>query len=165
MKESKVSFSHFLDKFPEIALPVTLGDEAHHDFSRENDPLPGQMTDQYLEPLEEEPADELTEYIACFRLPETHGFHALVYWRAGLMSYRYRLVTFTTKGEVINHRVIAGTYSDGEVLTKAVATIDEDWEIVVVSGQLNPGTGAHYEASASNAHKMELLPDGTITDI
>lgn len=164
MKEPRVSFSHFLEKFPEIDLPVTLNDESHHLFSRENDPLPEPMIAQFIHPVEEEADDECTEYIACFRLKDTHGFHAVVYWRAGLMNYHYMMVTFTKQGDIIDKRVIGGTFSDGETLTQAVGTIDEDWEILIVSGQSPTGRGSSYDAATSTAYKLDLLPDGTIVD-
>ncbi len=164
MKENvKVSFSRFVEYFPEIALPVTLSDEAHHDFSQANDPLPLQMIQQFIEPLEPpEEEEEFTEYVPCFRLPDTHEFVALVYWRAQLMDYRYKLVTFTKQGQPIDARIIAGTFSDGKTLTKSVATIEEDWEILLVSGQSEVGREDKYDASTSTTTKLELLPDGTI---
>jgi hypothetical protein len=161
-KNRKINFSHFLEKFPEVALPATLGDETHHQFSQENDPLPKLMVEQFILPLEEMPADEFTEFVACFKIPDTHEFHTLVYWRAGLMNYQYTLATFTKKGELIDKRVIAGTFSDGNTLIKSIATIDEDWEIFIISGQTGTDRQKKYDASTSTAYKLELLPDGKI---
>ena len=109
----KVSFGEFLKIFPEITLPVTLNEEAHLLFARSNDPVPALTAEQYLIPLEEQEMDEFSEFVACFRIPETHAFHAVVYWRAGLMTYHYVLATFTGKGELIDKRVIAGTFPGG----------------------------------------------------
>ena len=77
------------------------------------------------------------------------------------MNYQYVLVTFTKKGILIDKRVIAGTFSDGEVLTQSVATIDEDWAIQVVSGQ-GKADETRYNASSSTAYQLELLPEGRI---
>lgn len=162
MKQTKIKFSHFLEKFPEVELPVTLSDESHLDFSRMNDPLPQAMVEEFILPLEQIPEDEYTEFIACFRLGDTDDFHSIVYWRAGLMNYQYTLATFTKKGEFIDKQVIAGTFSDGDTLTKSIATIDEDWEILIVSGQSSASRDEQYDASSSTAHKLELLPDGSI---
>lgn len=159
----EVSFSQFLDLFPELKLPVTLNEEAHHIFARSNDPVPALAAEQFLFPLEEMEPDEFSEFIACFRIPETHAFHAVVYWFAGLMSYHYVLVTFTEQGKLIDKRVIAGTFSDGKTLTTSVATIEEDWEIIIVSGQSQAED--KYDASTSTANKLELLPDGTIINL
>ncbi len=159
----KVSFGEFLKIFPEMPLPVTLNEEAHLVFARSNDPVPALTAEQYLMPLEENPIDEFSEFVACFRIPETHAFHAIVYWRAGLMDYHYVLATFSEKGQLIDRRVIAGTFSDGKTLTTSVATIEEDWEIIVVSGQ-SPASDK-YDASTSTVYKLELLPDGLIINL
>ena len=164
MSNKTISFEYFLEKFPEVELPLTLGEKAHLDFSSTNDPLPDVLIGQMLLPLEEQPMDEFSEFIACFKVPNTCEFHAVVYWRAMLMDYKYTLVTFTKKGILIDKRVIAGTFSDGEVLTRSVATIDEDWVIVVVSGQVSSAE-ATYDASTSTVYKLELLPDGKIANL
>ncbi|MCB0587729.1 MAG: hypothetical protein KDD06_20725 [Phaeodactylibacter sp.] len=162
-KPPRVSFSHFLEKFPEVELPITLAEEAHHAFSQKNEPLPPLMIEQFILPLEEQGIDDYTEFVACMRIPETHEFHAVIYWRAGLLNYQYTLATFTKKGELIDKRVIGGTFSDGVVLTSSVVTIDEDWTIYVVSGQARPGE-KDYDASSSTAYKLELLPEGQIVN-
>ena len=159
-KQPNLKFAHFLDKFPEIELPVTLGEDTHHYFSRNNEPLPDQMIQEFIFPLEED-LDELTEFVPCFKILGTKNFHAIVYWRAGLMNYQYVLVTFTEKGLLIDKRVIAGTFSDGQVLTQSVATIDEDWIISIASGQ-SEGISTDYNAASSTAYQLELLPDGKI---
>jgi len=161
--QKKVTFSHFVEYFPEVSLPVTLNDETHHEFSRLNDPLPPLLIERYIEPLEA-PEEEagFTEYIPCFRLPDTREFIALVYWRAHLMDYRYKLATFTKRGQLIDTHIVAGTFSDGKTLIRSVATIEEDWEILIVSGQSEVGRAEKYDASTSTTHELELLPDGTI---
>jgi hypothetical protein len=164
MSKTDISFDHFLERFPEVKLPLTLGEDSHHDFSRSNEPLNKLMIQQYILPLDDGPVDEYTEFIACVRIPETYEFHAIIYWKAGLMTYQYSLVTFTKKGLLIDKRVIAGTFSDGKMLTKSMATIDEDWIIYVVSGQASSSKSA-YDASSSTAYKLELLPDGKIINI
>lgn len=185
MAESQsIRFDHFLEKFPELPLPITLGEDTHHHFSQQNDVLPQRMIEQFILPLEMTGLDdieaegegsaspkrsidlleeeELVEFIPCFKIPDTHDFHAIVYWRAGLMSYQYILVTFNKNGLVIDYSVIAGTYSDGKSLTQSVATITEDWEIVVVSGQGDVNHPDQYDAASSRATRYELLPDGKI---
>ncbi len=156
-------FEQFLSFFPEIELPVTLADESHHHFSAHNDPIPQELIDQFLVPLEED-HDEHTEYIACIRIPETYQFHAIVYWKAGLLSYQYFLATFTEQGDLIQKRAIAGTHAGDGKMTQSVATIDDDWIIYIVSGQLAT-EATRYEASSSTAYKLELLPEGHLTHL
>lgn len=163
-KQKAVQFEHFLEKFPVIDLPITLSPDSAHIFSKKNDPLPPLMVNQYIAPFEEDPIDEYTEYVACFRLPNTYGIHAVVYWKAGLLNYHFTLMTFSKEGIKIDRKVIAGTFSDGATLTQSVATIDEVWEIHIVTGQQAVDTG-NYDASTSRAHQLELLPEGEIIEV
>jgi hypothetical protein len=163
MNQPTIPFAQFLAKFPEIELPVVLNDEAHLIFSAENDPLAEAMIAQYILPNEPEEADELTEFVPCFKLPKTEGFDAVVYWRAGLMNYQYVLVTFATKGELLDRRVIAGTFINGPTITQSVATINEENEIFVASGQSNAQDDT-FDPASSTAYELELLPDGLIVN-
>ncbi len=161
----KISFEHFLEMFPELELPVTLTEETSSDFSNNNDPFPAAMIDAFLIPLQEMVEDSsVTEYIPCFKIPDTYEFHAVIYWKASLLTYQYAMATFTKRGELIDHRIIAGTYFDGKTLTQSVATVDKDWTIYVVSGQTDETNDLSYDASTSKAFNLELLPDGNITD-
>ena len=156
-KELKISFQHFIEKFPEIELPVTFTDESAIEFSKNNDPLPSQMIHQFIDDQE----DDFTEYIACIRIPKTDDFHAIIYWKAALMNYQYILATYDKKGKLIDKSVIAGTYSDGKSLTRSVATIEDDWIIYIVSGQTAADTPS-YDATTSNVFNLELLATGEI---
>ena len=164
MKKKQLRFSHFLEYFPEIELPVHLGDSTHHLFSQKNDPLPPLAIQQFILPFEEEASEEeaeFMEYIPCFRLPKTDAFHAIVYWRAGLLNYQYVLATFEPKGELITTKTIAGTFSDGTNMTQSAATIEEDWMIYIVTG-FSADASETYDAGKSTAIDLELLPDGSI---
>ena len=159
--KQKVRFDHFLEKFPLIDLPITLTDEAPLLFSKNNEPLPPLMIEQYILPYESDAVDEFTEFIPCFRLKDTFDIQAIVYWRAQLMQYEYCMVTFSKKGEFIDKRTIAGTKVSGDMLVKSVATIDEDWIIYVVGGAASAAEES-YDASASQSINFELLADGQI---
>ena len=159
----KITFPDFLERFPVVALPIILGDETHHTFSQQNQPLPAAMVEKFIIPQEKVQVDEFTEYIACFRIPETHDIYAIVWWRAGLMDYQYILTTYSKKGEQIDQRVIAGTFSDGKTITRSVATIDHDWIIHVVTGQTD-ARGEMFDPTESKATELEMLADGFIVD-
>jgi len=152
-----INFKHFLEKFPEIELPITLSDDSAIEFSKNNEPLPAQMIQEFIDDQE----DEFTEYIACLRIPKTLDFHAIIYWKAALLNYQYILATYTKNGKLIDNSVIAGTYSDGKSLTKSVATIEEDWIIYIVSGQ-TAANASTYDPTTSNAFNLELLATGEI---
>lgn len=163
-KEETVDFSNFLDRFPEVDLPVTLGEEMHMTFSSENPPLQPMMIQQHLLRAEDRAPDEFTEFVPCFRIKETHSFHAVVYWRAGLMDYQYVMATFDKKGNFIDRRVLGGTHVAEGLITKSIPTIDEDWTIHVVSGQ-SKTDAAVYDPAASRAFELELLPDGLVVNV
>lgn len=157
----EVSFQHFLEKFPQAELPIILGEDTHREFSRLNDPLPLIMIEQYILPLEEETPDETTEFIACFQLPETEHYVGIVYWRAGLLNYQYTLVTYGKDKQLIDKRVIAGTYYDGAQLTQSVATLLEDGQIIIVTGQDRPDQEA-YEPTSSTAYRLQIGSKGKV---
>lgn len=157
------SFESFLNIFPEIQPPFTLNEEAVQDFSRENIPLPAKLIAEHLLPFEED-SDELTEYIACLRIPNLKDFHAVIYWKAGLMNYQYILATFTKGGKLIDRRALAGTVSDGVNIVRSVAQMEIDNSITILSGFLE-GEDQNYEASKSTTLDLELLPNGRVTEL
>lgn len=159
-EEINISLTTFLEQFPEVKLPVTLTEESSRMFSQTNEPFPQRMIEQYLMPLEAEEMDEFTEFVPCFRIPETYDFHAVVYWMAQLMNYQFVLVTFSKEGNLIDKKVIAGTFYNGQSLTSSVATIDEDWTILIVSGQSS--SAYSYDASTTRTQKLEILPEGQL---
>ncbi len=164
IKKPNVSFNGFLEMFPTIQLPVTLNDELARTFSANNEPLPALAIEQFIVPYEDELPDELTEFIACFKIPETHSFQGVVYWKAGLMTYEYTLATYTNTGELLDKRVIAGTFYDEKTLTQSVAIMEEDWEILVTTGQVDKNA-VLYDATISRVTKLEMLPEGQIIDL
>ncbi len=161
----KISLLAFLHYFPVIELPVSLTDESQRLFSEKNEPLPARLIEAFILPMEEDAPDEFMEFVPCFSIPDTHEFHAIVYWRARLMDYQYILAVLNKKGELMDRKVIAGTFSDGSVLTQSVAHIEPDWEIIIVSGLQATNAQGHYEAKDSTSYSLELLPSGKIVRI
>ena len=159
------SFEHFLEFFPPVELPFTLGEDTHHLFSKENKPLPAAVIAAFVYPLDGEgETDEMTEYIACFQLPASGKYHAVVFWKAGFLNYQYKLVTFDTKGNVIDQRVIAGTTFDGADLTQTMAVIQEELQIYLVSGQSQVAID-DYSAANSTANRLQLSDAGKIVEL
>ncbi len=163
VKTKKIDFISFLEQFPLLEPPIILGEDSHHAFSKANLPIPAALISHYLIPIDGEDPDENTEFIACFRLDGLKDIHAIVYWKASLLNYNYVLVTFDKAGNMLEKRVIAGTFYDGEKLTQSVATIDEDWMISIASGQSSSRTSG-FSATESTAYQLEILPDGTIVN-
>lgn len=160
----RISLRHVLEKFPEVDLPITLGEETHLTFSRRNDPIPALIIEQYLKEWDEMEADEHTEYIACFRLPISEQVVGVVYWRAGLLEYRYEMVTLNRKsGEVIDKHTLGGTLYDGIDLTQSVATINEEKTIYIASGQRQAELG--YSAAGSTAQRLQVTDGGKFVEM
>ena len=163
MNQPKITFDAFVDAFPPENLPLVLTEESIHHFNQVNQPFPALMVDQYLRPLEGlETLDEFTEFIPCFRIEDISDFIAVVYYKAELLNHQYVLATFTNKAEVIDKKVIAGTFSDNQTLIKSVATINEDLEIIIVSGTQPANEPYRFDPTKSTTQQLEILPVGKI---
>ncbi len=161
---SKMTFNQFIQKFPEEKLPISLNEESASTFSNENEPLSQKAIIEFILPIEDD-ADELTEFVPGFRFSAgLKDATALLYWKAGLLSYQYVLATFEKSGKLIDRQVIAGTVSDGRGIVRTVARIDEDMTIYMVSG-FSEGSEEEYDASNSTARELELLPDGRMIEL
>ncbi len=143
-------------------MPATLGEETHHVFSTENDPLSDELIAQFIHPTEAvTPDDEFTEYVPCFAIDTTREYIALVWWKAELLNYEYVLATFDLKGKLIDREVIAYTrVGQGRVL-RAVATISAELEIVIATGASLDGNTL-FDPESSKTLEMEILPTGDI---
>lgn len=162
MSDSGLSFEQFLDYFPEVELPVILSDESPHTFDRHNTPFPSHIIESFLVVTDPGAIDEFTEYVPCFRLPDQTDFHALVYWKAGLLDYQFHLVTYDKKSfKLIDHAILGGVQSVNNKLSRSVATIDEDLIIHVVKGE-STDEESTYDASSTVSYHFELLPGGQI---
>ena len=166
MRRRTINFKQFLTYFPEMELPLTLTTDTHHIFSRDNKPLPFLGIQQFILPHDETEIDDLTEFVPCFRLPKTIDFHAIVYWKAGFLSYEYYMMTFDKKGNFISKRSIGGTKTVGDTLVQAVATIEDDWIIYVVEGGATINKkNTLYNAASSKTYNIELLATGKIINL
>ena len=162
----RIRFSHFVEQFPELELPITLGEDTVRRISRETPPLPARMIEQFILPLEPTQVnDEFTEFIACLRLPEADNYVGLIYWRADLAQYHYTLVTLNPKTEeVIDRMILAGTSYDGEELTQTTAAITDALMIYQVSGQ-GGGKNFDYQASGSTARRFQVAASGKLIEL
>jgi hypothetical protein len=148
-----------LHYFPETGLPVLISEDHLSDYEAQSDPFPQAFIDEILLEWEKE-ADEFTEFIPCFRLPEEEKFSSVVYWKGGLLKYDFVLVTLDKKGNLINKKSIASTVVSDNFIKKSVASIEPDLIINIVAGQSLDGE--EYDASMSKAFAMEILPSGEI---
>ena len=160
----KLYFHDFLAKFPPVPMPVTLGEDTHHTFGTENDPLSDELISQFIHPTETVAADDdFTEYVPCFSIDNTDQFIGLVWWKAELLNYEYVLATFNDKGELIGRSVIAGTTIKDGVVTRSVAVINEEWEITVGEGT-SPDGNQIIDPTTSRTRHLEILINGQIVE-
>jgi hypothetical protein len=161
INDPNVSFSKFLTYFPEIELPIELTEEIIIVFNKENKALPQSILEQHIYPLEPGELDDLTEFVPCFSISETHEFHAIVYWKASLLRHEYILCCFSKKGDLIARKSIAGMISDGTKITKSVAQIDPELIITIVVGE-SRDAGITFDPQESQPMSMEILSTGDI---
>ncbi len=163
MPNARFDFPDFVGKFPPVPMPITLGEDSHHVFSIENQPLPIEMIEQFIQPANPDgtpPDDEYTEYVPCLAIDDTDGFVALIWWKASLLHYEYVLATFNLKGEQIDRRVIGHTRIQNGRISRAVATIDEDWVVFIAEGE--SADGDIFDPTSSRTYEVEIMNDGTI---
>lgn len=157
-----IKFEHFIKKFPKVELPIVFSEDLHHDFAKENEPLPLQLIDEYIAKYETTVQDDMTEYVPCIQLPiDKKTYAAVVYWKAGLLNYDYVLATYDTKlGVMIDKKSIAGTKVIGNAVKRIVAIIKEG--LTIHSAEGIEETGKEYIADSTKVQRFEILENGRI---
>lgn len=158
------TFETFLKFFPTVELPIILSEEYQNEINKTNDVMPQVLLEQYIIPFHEE-VDELTEFIPCCKLPKGKDFYALVYWKAEFLQYSHYMITYTQKGELIDHCLLSSTTIVDNTLLRSVATIDLDWHVHVMAGEMSTEVGAIYDATKSKQLLFEIEENGSITPI
>lgn len=157
-----MTFSEYVALFPVAEFPIHLGEESYKEFEKIGQLLPDGEIATYLAELELE-LDEFTEVLACAQFSRK-GYTALIYWKAGLLHNHYRILTYDPQGSLVDNRVVAGSYVDGEKVSFSAATITADAVIYVVSGQqgLNERLGS---ADANSALRLGIDDSGVIREL
>lgn len=163
---TKNLFAQFLSLFPPSELPVSLTLDSHKTFEQISDLIPADLVDNFIMQEDELPEEEFTEYLPCFRLPETKDreYISLVYWKAALMRYDFILATYTKSGIPISRQVIAGTSSDGKIIVRKLATIEPDFSIEIIAS-VQGADDLHFDPSQTKEISYELLPNGYISQL
>ncbi len=159
MNLARPTFEHFLEVFPEVALPVTITESLHHDLERANLPFAQAILLSYVQPADMGEIDEFTEYLPGFKMTQEKGFKAVVFWKAGLMVYEYILATFTPKGELIASTVISKVEAKDGIITQAATVITPEWVIYVSEGAV---ATEEFDATKAVNYSYEVLPNGEI---
>ena len=97
-----------VDKFfPPIELPFSITSDTERQIAQVHDPLNPAWVVQFL--LDPDQLDEYTEFMPCFSIPKTENFYGIIYWQASLEGNAYFLTTFSKSGNIIDHKIIAGS--------------------------------------------------------
>ncbi len=155
------SFEQFLSAFPEVELPVTLTESLHHELEKANPTLAQALQLAFVQPADMGEIDEFTEYMPGFKVTTEKAFKAVVFWKAGLMTYEYILATFTPKGELISSAVISQMKVEEGVITQAATVITPEWVIYVSEGSIKEDA-EEFDATQTENYSFEVLPNGEI---
>lgn len=153
-------FTEFIEFFPPLKPPFSLLPDISQipSFSL---PLPGVLLDAFILPFEGEEVDEFTEYIPYGRIEGTKDFHALIYWKAGVMQYEFILATYSLEGAPLSHAIIGGLRSDDHGLLHSVAVVHEDMSLTIAEGVATEEE--EIDLDQTNTYQMTIEPTGQIT--
>jgi hypothetical protein len=152
-------FTEFIDFFPLLELPFNLLPDLE-EIPSDGLPLPAHLLDAFILPIEGGEVDEFTEYIPYGRIEGLKDFHAIIYWKAGLMQYEFVLVTFSLEGLPISHAIIGGMRTEDNGILHSVAVVHPDLSITIAEGVAiqNELTGI----DETNTYQMTIQPSGEI---
>ncbi|MEM6726503.1 MAG: hypothetical protein AAF598_20870 [Bacteroidota bacterium] len=157
MSKPKITpgFKSFITKFPKASIPCTVDDKTSLLASKKNKPLSEDHIRRFLAEAEEE-FDEFTEFVPCFRLPNTKNFHAIVVWKGGLLSYDYELFIYNMSGVRQSKTRIAGTKVEKERLHIQIAEIRSSLELALFNGTFpaNITSPPLHELAAASSLKL-----------
>lgn len=155
-----IDFPGFLEYFPELALPASLLPDLAA-IPSDSPPVPGAMIEAYILPFEaSEQDDEYTEYVPYGRLAGPKDFHAVVYWKAGVLRYEFILATYSLSGDPLSHAIIGGLRYEDEGALHSVSVIQDDLRITIAEGLLEDGS---LVGETTQSYHMMIAPDGIIT--
>lgn len=156
-----MTLKKYFTYFPKVELPILLSEDILIEFSRKNKALPPDAIEQFIAPHEKE-IDEFTEFIPCFKIPETELFTGIIYWKGSLLLHEFVLVTYDLKGNFICRRSLASMIVEDDKVKKSVAQIDENLVISIVAGQNNNLNDKEYDPKMSKVYRLELQDDGQV---
>jgi hypothetical protein len=153
-------FTEFIEFFPELLPPVSLLPDLQQ-IPLEPVPLPAILLEAYILPIEAGETDEFTEYIPYGRIADTSGFHALVYWKAGVLRYEFILATYNAAGKPISHAIVGGMRYEDEGAIYSVAVIHPDLRITIAEGMSTMDDDMpQYEETQT--YQMAILQSGEL---
>ena len=154
-------FAEFIEFFPLVELPFSLLPDMNQ-IPADPLPLPSVLQDAFILPFESDEMDEFTEYIPFGRIVGTKNFHAMIYWKAGVLRYEFILATYSPEGEPLSHAIVGGLRYEEEGILHSVAVIHEDLSITIAEG-LAATDESSMDPNQTQTYEMAILPSGIIT--
>ncbi len=154
-------FTEFIEFFPLLELPISLLPDLQQ-ISSDNEPVPAFMIDAFILPFEGDEMDQYTEYMPFGRIDGTKGYHALIYWKAGVMRYEFILATYSDEGQPLSHAIIGGLKYEQEGMLHSVAVINEDMSILIAEG-MTDDENESFDMNNTSTYQMTIQADGSIT--
>lgn len=154
-------FAEFIEFFPALELPLSLLPDISQ-IPVDPLPLPEVLQDAYILPFESDEVDEFTEYVPYGRLAGTKDYHAMIYWKAGVLRYEYILATYSIEGDPLSHAIVGGLRYEEEGILHSVAVIHEDMSIIIAEG-IAETDDANLNPDQTQTYQMAILPTGIIT--
>lgn len=160
-KQPTADFAEFIGFFPELDLPLSLLPDVSQ-IPVDPLPLPSVLQDAFILPFEADEVDDFTEFVPFGRLSGTKDFHAMIYWKAGLLRYEYILATYSMEGEPLSHAIVGGIRYEEEGTLHSVAMFHEDLQIVIAEGLADMALSG-IDPAQTQTYQMAILPTGIIT--
>ena len=154
-------FAEFIEFFPGLLLPFSLLPDLQQ-IPSDQIPLPGVLLEAYILPFEANETDEYTEYIPYGRIEGTKSFHAVIYWKAGVLRYEFILATYTLDGHPLSHAIIGGTRYEEEGTIHSVAIIDGNLRITIAEGLADSDNKGIPKYEETQTYYMAIKPTGEI---
>jgi hypothetical protein len=154
-------FAEFIDFFPVMDLPFSLLPDINQ-IPSDPLPLPGVLQDAFILPFESDETDEFTEYIPFGRIAGRQDYHAVIYWKAGVLRYEFILATYSPEGEPLSHAIVGGLRYEEEGILHSVAVIHEDMSITIAEG-MAAADEKSLDLNQTQTYEMAILPSGIIT--
>ncbi len=154
-------FEEYLGFFTPLDLPFSLLPDLEQ-IPSDPEPLPGTLQEAFILPFEGDEVDEYTEYIPFGRIAGTKEYHALIYWKAGVLRYEYILATYSTGGTPLSHAIVGGLRYEEEGTLHSVGVVHEDLTITIAEG-LARTEEAGLNPDQTQTYLMVITPAGMIT--
>ena len=154
-------FAEFIEFFPGLQTPFSLLPDLQQ-IPSDQIPLPGVLLEAYILPFEADETDEYTEYIPYGRIEGIKSFHAVIYWKAGVLRYEFILATYSLDGHPMSHAIIGGTRYEEEGTIHSVAVIHDDLRITIAEGMADPDVQGTPLYEETQTYYMAIKPTGEI---